>query len=75
MSKFYKQNCNITEIKEFDILYQVRYNRYCEHCGYLDSKERRFTSVMKNGKTGDIDNWHCPKCNQLNETKIVIEVV
>lgn len=67
------ENCEITEINECDILYQVSYVRCCDKCGYKSGKEHKFCSVMKNGYTGDIDNWHCPNCGELHETKITCD--
>ena len=35
-------NCNIIDIKDCDILYQVKYTRHCDNCGHNDNKERTF---------------------------------
>ena len=67
------QSCKILEVKECDILYQATYNRVCEHCGYVDTKDRHFVNILKKGKTLDMDNWHCPNCHSLNITNIECE--
>lgn len=64
------ENCELTNINECDTHYQVSYVHHCDNCGYTDTKEHTFCYVMKNGLTGNIDNWHCPKCGYLCETKI-----
>lgn len=64
------QNCRIVELKECDVLYQATYNRVCDNCGYVDTKDRHFVNILKIGKTMDIDNWHCPHCHSLNITNI-----
>lgn len=66
-------NANIVNIKECDILYQVTYTHHCDNCGYDDSKEHTFCSVLKNGSTLDMDNWRCPNCNYCNITKITVQ--
>ena len=67
---FNTDNCVIIDINECDILYQIKYQRKCNSCDYIESKEREFPNVLKNGLTMDIDNWHCPHCGRLCETKI-----
>ena len=67
---FNTNNCEITEIKECDILFQIKYKRKCDECDYTENSEHQFMSVLKNGYTMDIDNWHCPHCGKLCETKI-----
>lgn len=67
------ESCKIVEVKECDILYQVKYRRVCKHCGKEQFNEHRFTSVLKNGHTMDIDNWYCPDCHQPNFTIIKVE--
>lgn len=67
------ESCIITDILECDCLYQVTYNRKCKNCDYQEIKDRKFVQVLKNGCTQDIDNWHCPKCNILNITKITVD--
>lgn len=64
--------CEIIDVNECDTLYKVSYYRVCENCGQKEKglKERHFYSVLKNGSTMDIDNWHCPHCNHLNITEI-----
>jgi hypothetical protein len=64
------QNCRIVELKECDVLYQATYNRVCDNCGYVDTKDRHFVNILKIGKTMDMDNWHCPHCHSLNITNI-----
>lgn len=64
------QNCKLIDVKECDVLYQATYNRVCDNCGYVDTKDRHFMNILKIGKTMDIDNWHCPHCNSLNITNI-----
>jgi hypothetical protein len=68
---FQKKSCEIINELECDILYQVTYNRKCEHCDYKDNKDRKFLNVLKCGHTMDIDNWRCPNCGQLNMTEII----
>lgn len=70
---FHQSSCEIKDVKECDILYQVTYVRKCNHCDYNDTKERKFMNVLKNGNTMDIDGWHCPHCNALNITNIIYE--
>lgn len=70
--QFHNQSCEIIDELECDILYQVTYNRKCEHCNYKDENERKFMNVLKNGTTLDIDNWKCPICGQLNMTEIIV---
>ena len=67
------RSCKIVEVKECDILYQATYNRVCEHCGYTDTKDRRFVNILKVRKTMDMDNWRCPHCQQLNITMIEVD--
>jgi hypothetical protein len=69
---FQKKSCEIINELECDILYQVTYNRKCEHCNYEDSKDRKFLNVLKSGHTMDIDNWRCPNCGELNMTEIIV---
>lgn len=70
---FRQSSCEIKEVKECDILYQVTYVRKCNHCDYKDTKERKFMNVLKSGHTMDTDGWHCPHCNALNITEIVVD--
>lgn len=70
---FKTENCEIIDELDCDILFQVDYTRKCDECGYKDSKERHFKNVLKNGSTLDEDNWHCPDCGRLCETKIIYE--
>lgn len=67
--------CEIVDANECDTLYKVKYYRVCEQCGARETglKERYFNSVLKNGLTMDIDNWHCPYCDHLNITEIKYE--
>jgi len=67
---FITENCEIININECDILYHIRYKRKCDECDYTDTSEHQFFNVLKNGSTMDIDNWHCPNCGKLCETKI-----
>ena len=67
---FITENCEIINKNECDILYHIKYQRKCDSCDYIDFKEREFFNVLKNGYTMDIDNWHCPNCGRLCETKI-----
>lgn len=67
------ESCIITDVLECDYLYQVTYNRKCKNCDYQEIKDRKFVQILKNGCTQDIDNWHCPKCNMLNITKITVD--
>ena len=67
---FKLDNCELVEVKECDILYQVKYKRKCDGCGHKEFDEKQFMSVLKCGHTMDIDNWHCPNCGRLCETKI-----
>lgn len=67
---FDTENCEITNEKECDILFQIDYTRKCDECGYKDFKEHSFKNVLKSGKTMDQDNWVCPKCGKLCMTKI-----
>lgn len=67
---FETENCEITDELECDILFQVKYIRKCDKCGYKDSKERKFCNVLKSETTLDEDNWKCPHCNELCMTKI-----
>lgn len=70
---FKTENCDIVNVKECDILYQVDYTRKCDECGYTESKERCFKNVLKSGYTLDIDNWKCPHCNKLCITTIEVD--
>lgn len=70
---FKTENCELVDELECDILFQVKYKRKCDNCGYEDSKEHKFCSVLKNGSTLDIDNWTCPQCGKLRETIIVVD--
>ena len=67
---FETENCEITNEKECDILFQITYIRKCDNCEYEDNKEYTFRNVIKCGKTMDQDNWICPKCGKLCMTKI-----
>ena len=70
---FKTENCELVDELECDILFQVKYKRKCDNCGYEDINEHKFCSVLKNGSTLDIDNWSCPHCGKLCETKIMVD--
>ena len=67
------ENCDIVKELECDILFQVTYTRKCDNCGYTDLNEHKFCNVLKNGFTLDMDNWICPHCGKVCETKIVVD--